>query len=95
MCYGCYLDAGAPKMRSPAVRRAAALIEANPSWSWGGLHIVFEDENLDADSLDYCLAHTEGDLALSAEERAFAKMLKGMTHKARVSAFGLARGYFR
>lgn len=95
MCYGCYLDYGAPTMRSRAVRAAAEVIQTfdgpASSWSWGGLHIVFEDENLDAGSIDYCLAK-EG---LSDAERGFAIMLKGMTLKARVSAFGLARGYFR
>lgn len=70
MCRGCWESEGSPAMDTPEVREAARLIAQVYEFSCvgGGLHIVVDDFNVEAHSVQWCLDHLE-DYTEPGEER--------------------------
>lgn len=62
MCYGCWDEAGKPRIDTPAVRAAAASVAEvyEHSCVGGNLHIVLDDWNIEDGNLEFCRQCIEG-----------------------------------
>ncbi|PWJ93524.1 hypothetical protein C8D77_101203 [Mesorhizobium loti] len=86
MCYGCYKEAGEPKIFSGLVMVAAAM--AKEIDNYGAFHIVVDDMNIEDHHLEYCIEHAEATEA----EIEFGRLMLTMDEDARMSALALADG---
>lgn len=60
MCSGCWAEAGAPVVDTPAVREAARLVAAlfEHSAVGGTAHVVVDDWNLEDEHLEWCMGQS-------------------------------------
>ena len=73
MCLGCWDEEGRPFKMSDAVREWAPKFEE--ASSWGAMHIVREDWNLDDGNIEFCLTQPD----ITPSEIDLCKALLAMT----------------
>ena len=88
MCYGCYMKEGAPVLMTDAVKAIAPRIR--DADSFGGLHIVVEDWNLEDEDIQWCVDRAEG---ITESERQLGRDMLALSFDERVTAMALADGY--
>lgn len=100
MCYVCYEERGSPKIVNDTTRRAADAISSVYDFNsvGGNAHIVFDDWNIDDESIDYCLGnglreniHEHTDAHLAIERRALTTF-RALSLDERASALALQWG---
>lgn len=95
MCYGCYEEAGKPRVVTPETAKAAGLISMLNEF--GPLHIIVSDWNLEDDNIAFCSGEEQTERywsgPMSDNDRALLRLLRTMTLEERVSAMALANGY--
>jgi hypothetical protein len=100
MCSACWSEEGEPAINTPAVREAAAAVEAvyNHSCVGGNLHIVLDDWNIEDDSLEFCRVQIERGDHGTEEERATERrchdLMRALSVPERASALALYSGYW-
>lgn len=105
MCYGCYEDAGCPKIKSQKTVKAASLISAVYDCEYGGVggygHIVFDDWNIGDSNIDSCIEEaSEGKYFDGEEEIKVASLealvfFKTLTEEERYSALAIQDGFLK
>lgn len=102
MCYGCYEEAGKPKILNEEVKKAADLIGKlyeHPDCGAGGYaHVVTDDWNLEDGSIDFCIKEAEkGEYDIDEEGRqlclSILNQLKSLSKDERYSSLALADGF--
>jgi len=98
MCYGCWLEYGAPqdagRHGAEAIQAISDVYKQNPSG--GNLHIVIDDWNLENDHIRFCRdkAPSPNDPLTYAEQRC-ASVLLEMTESERAAALAKYEGFDR
>lgn len=103
MCYGCYEEAGSPKIINEKTKRAAMLITnlyEQPGCGAGGYaHVVVDDWNLDDIAIGHCIASAEkGEFDWVSENGRIASLdtlrfLAELTEDERVSALAIVDNF--
>ena len=94
MCTSCWEELGRPRLDTPKVREAAALIATlyQHQGVGGHFHIVTDDWNVDDENVAFCVAeaaaHAGGDSS-SPVDAYLRELLTGMIEQERPSAHGL------
>lgn len=104
MCIDCYNDLGSPKEINERVKHAAELVNELYALEDGGVggygHVVFDDWNIEDESIDYCINEAnKNTLGWSEETRqASIKALNAfrqLSIEERATALAIYEGHFK